>query len=120
MRRQAEAANIIFSAGLGVDHEDLGRGLFNDGAGDAALERVLGALGGEADDAVALADRLFPILDAPHKDLVVQGLPALVDDDDGGGAVEPLLHAVEEVHHGRGAHGRIVEQHRHVEADRPY
>ena len=84
VRGEAEALDIIVGAGLGVGHEDLGRRLLDDRAGDPALERVLGALRGEADDAVALADRLLPILDPAHEDVVVERLPAFVDDDDRG------------------------------------
>ena len=75
---------------------------------------------GEPDDAVAFADRLFPILDAPHEDVVVERFPAFVDDDDGGRAIEPVLDPVEEIHHGRRADGGIVQDLRHVEADSPH
>ena len=118
VRGEAEAVHIIGGARLGIGHEDLGRGLLDDRAGDAALERVLRALRGEADDPVALADRLLPILDPAHENVVVQRLPAFVDDDDRRGSVQPFLDPVEEVHHGRRAHRRIVEDRGHVEADR--
>ena len=68
-----------------------------------------GALRPEADDSVALSDRLLPITDALHEDVVVQRLPALVDDNDRGRAVQPLLDAVEQIHHRRRARGGIVQ-----------
>ena len=98
--------------------EDLGGGLLDDGAGDAAFEGVLGRLGGEADQAVALAQGLFPVLDPGDEHIVVQRLPALIDDDQGGMPVETLLHPVEQVHHGRRAQGGVVQQLGHVEAQR--
>ena len=49
--------------------------------------------------------------------LVVERLPALVDDDDGGLAVQPLLHPVEQIHHRRGAGGGVVQHLGHVEAE---
>ena len=67
MRRQPEPVDVVVRAGLGIDHEDLRRRLLDDRAADAALERILRALRGEADHAVALADRLFPVLDAAVK-----------------------------------------------------
>ena len=115
--RQAEAAAIVGFLGLGIDHEDLGRGLFDDGARNAAGQGVLGALSAETDNAVALADGLFPVLDPLDENLVVQRLPALVDDDDRGRPVQPLLDTVEQIHHGRRAGGRIVEDLGEVEAD---
>ena len=117
VRGQAEAFDIVRRARPAVGHEDLGRGLLDDRAGDPAFERVAGALGAEADHAVPLADGLFPILDAADERRIVQRLPAFVDDDDRGRAVQPLLDAVEQVHHRRRAHGRIVQDLGHVEAD---
>ena len=55
-------------------------GLLDDRRGDAAVQGVGGALGAETDDAVALADGLFPVLDPPDEHRVVQHLPALVRD----------------------------------------
>ena len=51
------------------------------------------------------------------KTVVVERLPALVDQDHRRLAVEPLLDAVEQVHHRRRAQPRAVEQRGHVEAE---
>ena len=82
MRRQAEAVDVVLRPRLGIDHEDLRRRLLDDRAADPAFKRVLRALRGEADHAVALADGLFPVLDPAHEHLVVERFPAFVDDDD--------------------------------------
>ncbi|KIT74386.1 hypothetical protein QP64_00015, partial [Staphylococcus aureus] len=100
VRGEPETLHIIAGARLGIGHEDLSRRLLDDCARDAALQRVLRALRGEADDAVALADRLLPILDPTDEHIVVERLPAFVHHDDRRGAVEPFLHAMEEIHHG--------------------
>lgn len=113
-----EAIDVIFRTRLGVDHEDLGRCLLDDCAGDPALKRVLRTLCGEADNAVAFADRFLPVLDTPHENIVIQGLPTLIDYDDRGRPVEPFLDALEEVQHRRGTRDRIVEDRGHVEPDR--
>ena len=42
----------------------------------------------------------------------------IVDDDYRGRSIEPLLDAVEQVHHRRRPHRRVVEDLGHVEADR--
>src|SRR5690606_39431027 len=66
-----------------------------------SVERVARRLRGESDQRVALAQRLEPVADAGGEDLVVERLPALVDQDHRRLAVEPLLDAVEQVHHRR-------------------
>ena len=115
--REAEAADIILDPGARIDHEDLRRRLFDDRAGNLALQRILCALRGKADNAVALSDRLFPILDPPHEHFVVERFPAFVDHNDRRRPVEPFLDAVKQVHHGGGADRGIVEDRSHVEAD---
>ena len=54
---------------------------------------------------VLLAQRLQPFAELAGKALVVEREPALVDDEQGGPAVEPVLDAMEEIgeHRGRGA-----------------
>ena len=59
----------------------------------AAFQRVIGILGAEAHQPVALADGLFPILDAADEHLVIKRLPALVDDDHRRAAVQPFIDA---------------------------
>ncbi|CAB5370565.1 unnamed protein product [Rhizophagus irregularis] len=118
MRGQAKAVAIIDRLRLWVDHEDLRRGLFDDRTGNLARQRVGRALGAEADDAVAFSDRLFPILDAQHERGIVERFPAFIDHDDAGRAIQPLFDAVEQIHHHRRARGGIVEDLRHVEAER--
>ena len=75
-------------------------------------------MGGEADDPAAFADGLLPVADARDEHLVVERLPAFVDDDDRRIAVEPLLDAVEQVEHRRGAQRGLVEDRGHVEPER--
>jgi hypothetical protein len=51
--------------------------------------------------------------------LIVERLPALVDDNDRRIAIEPLFDPVEQVEHGRRAADGVVEHAGHVEPDRP-
>src|SRR4051794_39668651 len=52
------------------------------------------------------------------KGLVAQRLPELVDGDHDAPAIDELLNTVEQHHHQRRAHLRVVEDLRHVEAER--
>src|SRR3546814_8510279 len=88
MGGQPEAFDIILVARLRVRHEYLRRRLLDDRARDPAFERILRALRREADDAVPFADRLFPILDPAHEHIVVERLPALINDDNRRAAIE--------------------------------
>jgi hypothetical protein len=92
---EAKAAAIFTRLSFGIGHEDLRRRLLDDRAGDPALEGVLSALRREAHDSVAFADRFFPVLDPAHEHLVVERLPAFVDNDDRRASVEPLFDPVE-------------------------
>src|SRR3546814_9534164 len=92
----SDVCSSDLGARLGVRHEDLRCRLFDDRAGDPAFEGVLCALGRKADNTAQLADRLLPILDPADEDIVIERLPALVDDDDRGAAVEPLLDPMED------------------------
>src|SRR3546814_15371632 len=94
------------------------RSLFDDRAGDPAFEGVLCALGRKADNTAQLADRLLPILDPADEDIVIERLPAPVDDADRGAAVEPILDPMEQIPHRRGPHRRIVVTLSHVAPDR--
>ncbi len=84
---------------------------------DPALERILRALRRKTDNAIALADGLLPVLDPAHEDLVVQRLPALIDNDDRRRAIEPFLDAVEEIEQGRRACLGSSRMRGHVEPD---
>ena len=44
-------------------------------------------------NAVALADGLFPVLDAPHEHIVIERFPAFINHDDRRTSVEPLFDA---------------------------
>ena len=116
MRGQAEAVAIILRPRPRIGHEHQRRGLFDQGGRDPAVERVARALGGEADQRVALPQRLQPVADARGEHLVVERLPALVDQDHRRLPVQPLLDAVEQIHHRRRPQPRAVEQRGHVEA----
>ncbi len=117
MLGQAEAVAIVLGPRARIGHEHHGRGLLDQRGRDAAVERVARTLGGEADQRVALAQGLEPVADARGEHLVVERLPALVDQDHRGRAVEPLVDAVEQVHHHRRAQARAFKQRGHVEAD---
>ena len=58
---ETEAVDVLVGLRARIGQEDLRRGLLDDGRGDAAFQRVRRALRAEAHNAVALADRLFPI-----------------------------------------------------------
>lgn len=118
MARQTKTVDVIFSTRLGIDHENLRRSLLDDGARDPAFQRILGTLRSKADNAIALTDCLFPVLDPAHEDIIIQCFPPFIDDDDGRCPIKSLLNPVEEIQHGRGARRRIIEDRGHIKANR--
>ncbi|OYX17709.1 MAG: helicase SNF2 [Algoriphagus sp. 32-45-6] len=72
VRGQPEAFDIVGRLRLWVGHKYLSRRLLDDRACDAALERILRALGREAYDPVALTDRLLPVLDAADEHIIIE------------------------------------------------
>ncbi len=113
---QAEALAIILRPGTRIGHEDHRCGLFDQRRGDAAVERVACRLGGKADQCIALPERLQPVADAGGEHLVVERLPALVDQDHRRFTIEPLVDPVEQIHHRRRAQLGAFQQCGHVEA----
>ena len=88
-----------------VRQEQPRRAALDDRGRDGAAVDVGERLRGEDDGGVLLAQRLQPFAELAGKALVVEGEPALVDDEQRRPAVEPVLDAVEEIgeHRGRRA-----------------
>ena len=71
-----------------VGQEQPGRAALDDGRRDGAAVDVGQRLGGEDDGRVLLAQRLQPFAELAGKPAIVEREPALVDDEQGGPAVE--------------------------------
>ena len=80
-----------------VRQEDAGRAALDDGRRDGAAVDVRERLRGEDDRGVLLPQRLQPLAQLPGEAGVVERQPALVDDEQGGAAVEAILDAMEQV-----------------------
>ena len=79
------------------------RAAFDDRRRDGAAVDIRQRLGGEDDARVLLPQRLQPLAQLAGKAFVVECEPALVDDEQRGPAVEPVLDAVEQVGRARRA-----------------
>ena len=80
-----------------VRQEEPRRAALDDGGRDGAAVDVGERLGGEDDARVLLPQRLQPFAELAGEAAIVEGEPALVDDEQGGPAVEAVLDAVEEI-----------------------
>ena len=116
MRGQPKATAIIGCLRLGIAHEQLRGGLFNDGRGDFAFNRVACALCGKTNHTIAFADGFHPILQPVNKDVIIQRLPSFVDDNHRRTAVQTFIDAVEQIHHRGRAQRWVIEQGGHVKA----
>ncbi len=97
-----ETEPLINAGDLGLDgalvgEEQPGRAALDDGGRDGARFDVGEGLGGEHNACVLLAQRLEPLAQLRPEGRIVKGEPALIDDQQRGAAVEPVLNAVEQV-----------------------
>ena len=88
-----------------VRQQDAGRAALDDRRRDDAAVDVGERLGGEDDAGILLPERLQPFAKLAGEARIVEGEPALVDDEQGRPTVEAILDAVEQIgeHRRRGA-----------------
>ena len=102
-----------------IRQEDPGRAGLDQGRGNAARGDVGQRLGGENDRDILFTEGFQPFAQTRGKLGMVEEKPGLVEDQQGGPAVEPVLKPVKEM--GQDGERRAGEMHQrlHLETDRP-